>query len=85
MGTQEGERGEAVRGAGPGPGVSELATRSQSLRFHWVLALTSAFWWAPSLLGCRCSLADHYCANEELVVPSDKMCLTVKLLANKVS
>lgn len=41
MGTQEGERGEAV--TGPGPGVDELATRSQSHHVNWVLLLTSAF------------------------------------------
>lgn len=84
MGTQEGERGEAVRGPGPGPSVSELATRSQSLHVHWLLQLTSAFWWTPSLLGCQNSLLDYFCSGEEWIVTSGNVCFAVKLIANKV-
>lgn len=83
MGTQEGERGEAV--TGPGPGADELATRSQSHHVHWVLLLTSAFWWAPTLEGCRYSLPDCDNSNVKEEMSSDKLCHAVKLLANKAS
>lgn len=69
----------------PIPVQSELATRSQSHHVRCVLLLTSAFWWAPALEGCRYSFIDCLYSNVWEEMSSDKLCLSLKLLANKAS